>query len=157
MKLGCFQTVVLEKVLESPLDSKEIKPDNPKRKSTWILIGRTDTETGTPILWPPDIKIQFIRKDPDIGKDWRPKSKGVSEDDIVRQHHRVQWTWIWANSGRQWRTGKTGVSSPGAHKQADTTWWLNRNKQKTKIHTHSAHFQGLPLMNRKALLNCFRS
>ena len=63
-----FWTVVLEKTLESPLNSKEIKPVNPKGNQPWIFIGRTDAEA--PILWSPDAKGQLIRKDPDAGKDW---------------------------------------------------------------------------------------
>ena len=61
--------MVLEKTLESPLDSKEIKPVNPKGNHSSIFIGRTDTEAGTPILWPPDMKNGLIRKDRDAGKD----------------------------------------------------------------------------------------
>ena len=56
LKNWCFWTVVLEKTLESPLDCKEIKPVNPKRNQSWIVIGRTDAEAETPILWPPDVK-----------------------------------------------------------------------------------------------------
>ena len=63
----CFQTVVLEKILESPLDSKEIKPVNPKRNQSWRFIGRTDAEA--PILWPPDAKIWLLGKEPYAGKD----------------------------------------------------------------------------------------
>ena len=74
----CFQTVVLEKTLESPLDCKEIKPANPKGNQPWIFIGRTDAEI--PVLWPPDVKSRLIGKDPDVGKDWRQKEKGVAED-----------------------------------------------------------------------------
>ena len=59
---------MLEKILESPLDSKEIKPVNPKENQPWIFIGRTDVEAETPILWPPDVKNQLIGKDPDTGK-----------------------------------------------------------------------------------------
>ena len=55
-KNRCFWTVVLEKTLESPLDCKEIQPVNPKGNQSWIHIGRTDAETETPILWPPDMK-----------------------------------------------------------------------------------------------------
>ena len=58
---------MLKKTLESPLDCKEIKPVHRKDQS-WVFIGRTDVETETPILWPPDVKSQFIRKDPDAGK-----------------------------------------------------------------------------------------
>ena len=61
--------MVLEKTLESPLDSKEIQPVQPKGNQSWILIGRTDAEAETPILWLPDVKSQLIRKDPDAGKD----------------------------------------------------------------------------------------
>ena len=65
-----FQIVMLEKTLESPLDSKEIKPVNPKGNQPWILIGKTDVEAETPILWPLDTKNQLIGKDPGAGKDW---------------------------------------------------------------------------------------
>ena len=70
-KNWCFQTVVLEKTLESPLDCKEIKPVNPKGNQPWICIGRTDAEAEAPILWPPDVKSWLTGKDPDPGKDWR--------------------------------------------------------------------------------------
>ena len=66
--------MVLERTLESPLDSKEIKPVNLKGNQPWILIGRTDAEA--PILWPPDAKSRLIRKDPIAGKDWRQEEKG---------------------------------------------------------------------------------
>ena len=69
-KNWCFQTVVLEKTLESPLDSKEIKPINPKGNQPWIFIGRSDAEAEAPILWPPDVKNRLIGKDPNSGKDW---------------------------------------------------------------------------------------
>ena len=64
-------TVVLEKILKSPLDCKEIQPVNPKENQSWIFIGRTDDEAEAPILWLPDVKSWLIRKDPDPGKDWR--------------------------------------------------------------------------------------
>ena len=78
-----FWTVMLEKTLESPLDSEEIKPVNPKGNQSWILIGRTDAEAEAPILWPPDAKIWLIEKDPDTGKDWRQEKKRVTEDEMV--------------------------------------------------------------------------
>ena len=62
---------MLKKTLESPLDSKEIKPVHPKGNQSLIFIGRTDVEVETPILWLPDAKNQLTGKDPDIGKDWR--------------------------------------------------------------------------------------
>ena len=72
----CFQTVVLEKTLESPLDCKEIKPVIPKGNQSWIFIGRTEAEAKAPILWPPDAKNWLIGKDPNAGKDWRQEEKG---------------------------------------------------------------------------------
>ena len=65
----CFWTVVLEKILESPLDCKEIQPVHPKGNQSWIFIGRTDAEAETPIFWPPDVKNWLLGKDPDAGKD----------------------------------------------------------------------------------------
>ena len=80
-KNWCFCTVVLEKMLESLLDSKEIKPVNPKGNQPWILIGSIDTEA--PILWPPDGKYWLTGKDPDAGKDWRKEKNGVTENEMV--------------------------------------------------------------------------
>ena len=88
-KNWCFWTVVLEKTLESPLDPKMIQPVNPKRNQSWIFIGRTDAEAETPILWPPDGKKLLTGKDPDAGKDWRWQEKGMTEDEMVGWHHRV--------------------------------------------------------------------
>ena len=78
---------MLEKTLESPLDSKEIKPVNPQENQPWIFTGRTDAEAEAPILGSPDAKSQLIGKDPDAGKDWRQKVKGVAEDKTVGWHH----------------------------------------------------------------------
>ena len=79
--------MVLEKTLESPLDSKEIQPVHPKGNQSWIFTGRTDTEAETPLLWPPDVKSQLIEKDPDPGKNWKQEEKGVTEDEMVGWHH----------------------------------------------------------------------
>ena len=87
LKNWCFWTVVLEKTLESPLDSKEIKPGNPKGDHSWVLIGRTDAETEAPILWSSDVKNRLTGKDPDAGKDWRQEKKGATEDEMAGQHH----------------------------------------------------------------------
>ena len=77
LKNWCFQIAVVEKTFKSPLDSKEIKPVNPKGNQPWIFIRRTDTEA--PILWPPDVKSQFIGRDPEGAKDWGQEEKGVTE------------------------------------------------------------------------------
>ena len=87
LKNWCFQTVVLEKTLESPLDSKENKPVNPKGDQPWIFIGRTDGEAL--IVWPPDTKSWLIWKDPEAGKDWCQKEKGMTDCEMVRWHHQL--------------------------------------------------------------------
>ena len=69
-KNWCFWTAVLEKTLESPLDSKEIQSVHPKGNQSWLFIGRADIEAETPILWPPDEKNLLICKDPHAEKDW---------------------------------------------------------------------------------------
>ena len=81
-KNWCFWTVVLEKTLESPLDCKEIQSVYPKADQSWVFIGRTDVETETPILWPPDVKNWLIWKDPEAGKDWRHEEKEKTEDEM---------------------------------------------------------------------------
>ena len=86
LKNWCFWTVVLEKTFESPLDSKEIKPVHPKGNQSWIFIGSADAEAEALILWLPDVKSQLTGKDLD-GKDWRPKEKGMTEDEMVGWHH----------------------------------------------------------------------
>ena len=79
--------MVLEKTLESPLDSKVIKPVNPKGSQPWIFIGRTDAESEAPVLWLPDEKIHLTGKDPDAGKNWRQEEKGMTEDEIIWWYH----------------------------------------------------------------------
>ena len=88
-KNWCFWTVVLEKTLESPLDCKEIQPVHPKGNRSWIFIGGTDAEVEAPILWPPDAKNWLIWKDPDAGKDWEWEEKGMTEDEMVEWHQRL--------------------------------------------------------------------
>ena len=80
-------TVVLEKTLESPLDCKEIQAVHPKGYWSWVFIGRTNIEAETPIFWQPDAKSWLIWKDPDAGKDWGQKEKGMTEDEMVGWHH----------------------------------------------------------------------
>ena len=87
-KNWCFWTVVLERALESPLDSKEVQPVHPKGNQSWIFFGRTNAEAETPIL-SPGVKNWPIGKDPDAGKDWGQEEKGKTEDEIVGWHHRL--------------------------------------------------------------------
>ena len=89
LKTWCFRTVVLGKILGSPLDSKEIKLVNPKENQPWIFIGRTDAEAEAPILWPPEMKSQLVGKDPNAEKDWRHEEKAMTEDEMVGWHQRL--------------------------------------------------------------------
>ena len=75
-KNSCFWTVVLEKILESPLDCKEIKPVHPKGNQSWIFIGRTDAKAETPILWPPDARAHSLEKTLMLGKIEGRRRKG---------------------------------------------------------------------------------
>ena len=86
-KNWCFWAVMLEKTLESPLDSKEIQPVHPKGYQSWICIRRTDAKAL--VLGPPDSKNWLIGKDPDAGKDWRQEEKGTAEEEMVGWHHRL--------------------------------------------------------------------
>ena len=120
-KNWCFWTVVLEKALESPLDCNKIKPVNPKGNQPWIFTGRTEAEAEVPILWPPDVKSQLIRKDHDVGKVWRQKENSAAEDEIVRQHQQLL-------NGQEFEqplggsegSGSPSCCSPSGHKESDT-------------------------------------
>ena len=117
----CFWTVVLEKALESPLDSKKIKPVNPKVNQSWIFIGRTDAEAETPMLWPPDVKNWLLRKDPDAGKDRRWEEKDVTDDEMVGWHYRLnghEFEWTPGVGDGQ---GGLACCSPWGHNESDTT------------------------------------
>ena len=125
-KNWCFWTVVLEKTLESPLDSKDIKPANPKGDQSWIFTGRTDAEAEAPIIWPPEAKSWLIGKDPDAGKDWR-QEKGMTEVGMVGWHCRIQRTWVWANCGRWWKTEKPGLLQSMGSQRVGHDWVPEQN------------------------------
>ena len=110
--------------LESPLDSKEIKPVNPKGNQSWIFIERTDAEAETPILWLPDVKNWLIGKDPDARKDWR-QEEGTTEDEMVGWHH-------WLNEQESEQAPEVGdgqgslmCCGPWGYKESDMTETLN--------------------------------
>ena len=88
-RIDAFELWCWEKTLESPLDCKEIQPVHYKGSQSWIFIGRIDVEAETPILWPPEAKKWLIGRDPDAGKDWRQEEKGMTEDEMVGWHHRL--------------------------------------------------------------------
>ena len=118
--------------LTTNLDSKAIKPVNPKGNQPWIFIGRTDAkaEAEALLLWPPDAKNWLIGKEPDAGKDLRWEEKGMTEDEMVgwypwlRRHEFEQYL---ENGEEQ---GSLACCSPRDHKELDTTGWLNNKNNK---------------------------
>ena len=115
-ELWCWRT------LEIPLDCKEIQLINPKGKKSWIFIGRIDAQAEALILWSPDAKNWLIGKDPHAWKDWRQEEKGLTEDEMDGWVASVtQWTWMWANSGRWWRTRKPGMLQSIESQRVGTT------------------------------------
>ena len=114
-----------EKTLQSPLDCKEIKPLNPKGNQPWIFIGRTDAEAETPILSPPDAKSWLIGKNLDAGKDWRQEEKGMTEDEMVGWHHRLNGHEFEQAPGDGEGWGSLMCCSPWGSKE---TQWLNNNQ-----------------------------
>ena len=123
--------MVLEKTLESPLDCNSngilkeqyqsiLKEINP-------VIGKTDAEAETPILWTPDEKSWLIEKDPDAGKDWRQEEKGAAEDEMIKWHHQLDGHEFEQAPGDGEGQGSLVWCSPWGHKELDTTEWLNNN------------------------------
>ena len=115
LKNWSFQTVVLERTLESSLDCKEIQPINPKGNPPWIFILRTGAEAEAPIVWPLDVKSWLIGRDPDAGKDWGQEERGTTEDEMVGWHHwlnrhEVSKLWEMVMDRVAWRAAAHGVA-----------------------------------------------
>ena len=125
-----FRIAVLEKNLESLLDSKEIKTVKPKGNQPWIFTARTDAEV--PILWPPDMKSRLIEKDADAGKDWSQNKKGEAEDKMVRQYHHL--------SGHKFEQ-TLGVNEGSLIQQNLQWWWKVCAVQSGGHQPHVAHGQ----------------
>ena len=116
LKNWCFWTVVLEKTPECPLDSKEIKPVNPKGNQSLIFIGRTDPETEAPIFRPPDAKTWLTGKDPDAWKVWGQEEKGMTEDEMVGWHHQLDGHEFEQTLGDSEGQGSLVCCSPVGHR-----------------------------------------
>ena len=95
--------------------------NTPKGNQPWIFIGRTDAETEAPILWPPDAKSQLLGKDPDVGKDWRQKEKGMTEDVMDGWHHRLDGHEFEPTPGDSEEQASLVCYSPWGCKESDIT------------------------------------
>ena len=130
----------LEKTLESAMDCKEIQPVlkeilHPKGDQSWVFTERTDVEAETPVRWPPDVKSWLIWKDPDLGKHWGQEEKGMTEDEMVGWHHRLNGRGFgWTPGVGDGQGGLVCCGSWG-HKELDTTEQLNwtENCSKNKV------------------------
>ena len=124
-KNWCFWTMVLEKSLGIPLDSKEIQPVHPKGDQSWIAIGRNGCEAETPIFWPHDAKNWLIWKDSDAGKDWRREEKVMTEDAVIAWCHWLDGQEFKQALGVNYGQGNLACCSSWCRKDLDTTEWLN--------------------------------
>ena len=133
LKNGCFWTVVLEKILESPLDSKKIQSVHPKGNQPRDFFGRNDAEAETPVLWPPHAKSWLIGKDSDAGRDCGQEEKGTTEDEMAGWHHwldghEFEWT-LGVGDGQ----GGLACCDSWGHKESDTTEWLNGTDTRSSV------------------------
>ena len=120
LKNWCFWIVVL-KALESPLDSKEIKPVTLKGNHSWIFFGRTNAEAEASTFWPPDAKSPLIGKAPNTGKDWRQKEREAAEHEIVRHYHQLNGHKFDQTPGNSRRQRRLVCCSPWGRKELGTT------------------------------------
>ena len=125
LKNWCFQTVALEKILEIPLESKEIKPVNPKGNWRWIFIGRTDAKSEAPNTLGTWCEELTHWKRPWRWERLRASGEGDSRGWDGWMASLTQWTWVSANSERWWRTGKPGMLQFTGSQDLDKAYQLN--------------------------------
>ena len=124
-KNWCFWTVVLKKTFGSTLDNKQIKPVNPKGDQSWIFIGRSDAKALIPCSL--DAKSQPTGKDLMLGKtEGRRRRGNRGWDGWVASS--TQWTWVWANSRKQWRIRKPGVLQSMGLQRVRHDWATERQQ-----------------------------
>ena len=142
LKKWCFWILWCWRWLESPLDSKEIKPVNHKWNQPWIFIRRTDAEAEAPILWLPDARSRLTGKHPDAGKDWGQEEKGAIEDEIVGWYHWLDHLSLSklqeivkdrACSGSWWWTGKPGMLQSMGSQRVGYDWETELTELSLKI------------------------
>ena len=145
-ELWCWRRFL--KIHFSPLKCKEIQPVNPKGNQSWILIGRTDAKTETPIVWPPDVKNWLTGKDPNAGKDWRQEEKGTTEDYMIGWHHQFDGREFEQALGVDDGQGGLACCSSWGRKESDTIEWLNwrvLEPSQTKIEETSLKYVALKI------------
>ena len=129
LKNWCFWTMVLEKILESPLDYKEISPGcSLEGDQPWDFFGRNDTKAETPVLWPPHVKNWLTGKDTDAGRDWGQEEKRTTEDEMAGWRHQLdghefEWT-LGVGDGQ----GGLACCNSWGCKKSDMTEQLNWTK-----------------------------
>ena len=122
----CLQTKVLKKILESTLDSKEIKPVNLKGDQPWIFTGSTDAEAEAPVFWSSDMNRQLIGKVPDAVNNWGQKEKRASEEEMPGWHYWCNGHELGQTSGEGKGAGGLACSSLWGNKESDTTGWQHK-------------------------------
>ena len=139
-KNWCFLTAVLEKTLESPLDYKETQPVHSKGDQSWVFYGRNDAKAETTVIWPPHAKSWLIGKYSDAGRDWGQEEKGMTEDEMVGCHHRLdgcEFAWTLGVGDGQ---GGLACCNSWGHKESDTIEWLNWTELKLVTFTLAISF-----------------
>ena len=130
-RIDAFKLWCWRRLLKGPLDCKEIQPVNPKGNQSWIFVGRTDAEAEAPVLQPPDKKSWLLAKDPYAGKDWGQEGNRGWDGWMALL---TQCRWVWANSGRWWRTGSLGMLHGVSKSQ---TWLSDWTAKKWRDTPHS--------------------
>ena len=126
-RIDAFKLWCWRRLLRVHWTSREIKPVNPKGNQPWIFIGRTDAEAEAPILCPSDARSRLIGKDPDAGKDWSQEEKGMTKDEMVGWHHRLNGHGFEQAPGNGEGQGSLACYSLWGCKESDLTQWLNNN------------------------------
>ena len=124
-KNWCFWNWCWRRLLESPLDCKEIQPVHSKGDQPWVFFGRNDAEAETAVPWPPHAKSWLIGKDSDAGRDWGQEEKGTTEDEMAGCHHWLSGhEFEWTPGVGDEQEGLACCDSWGL-KESDTTERLN--------------------------------
>ena len=135
-RIDTFELWCWRRHLESPLGCKEIQPVHPKGNQPWMFIGKTDAEAEAPILWPPGVKSQLIRKDPDAGKDWGQEEKRATKDEMAGWHHCFNGHEFELTLGESDRE----VWCHAVHRVAKSWIWLNAWTTKTNENKNTVYY-----------------